>query len=117
MGGYPAYQNKVWKWDFAPGSVHTSTRPVWRLFAYVQDSTSEPILAIPFLVHPRSQMPGGNPADYVAEALKKFLTENIEIKAEEDRFKHQTMADGSVRSMCYTCWETVAVSTYGHVRN
>ena len=111
MPGFKDYQNKIWKWDFSPEGATSSTRKNWRLFAWVADpNAAEPVHAIPFLIYPRSENPAGNPAKNLARVLKKFLTENVEIGPTEERFRQQTMMDGTVRSMCLSCYETVVVS-------
>ena len=43
-------------------------------------------------------------------ALKQFLSSNVEISQEEEKFKHSYDADGRIRSICYECFESVAVS-------
>jgi hypothetical protein len=112
MPKFPAYQNKIWKWDFAPEGAHSSTRKNWRLYAYAPDPKAlDPVPATAFLVYPRSENPKGNPATYLAKVLKKFLTENVQIGSKEERFRHQNMIDGSIRSMCLECWETVSLSS------
>jgi hypothetical protein len=111
MQGYPEYQNKIWKWDFRPEGATSSTRKGWRLYAYVPDlNAPEPIPAIPFLFYSKPDDPGGNYADHVAKAIKKFLQQNVVIRVEEDRFKRQTHSDGRTISLCLTCFETVAMS-------
>jgi hypothetical protein len=111
MKGYPDYQNKIWKWDFRPEGATSSTRKGWRLYAYVSDRNApEPILAAPFAYYSKGNDPGGNYADYVAKALKEFLSNHVSIQAEEERFKRQYHSDGRTISLCLTCFETVAMS-------
>ena len=101
----------IWKWDFAPEGAHSSTRKSWRLYAHVSDPQApEPIPATAFLLHPRGETPKGNPAKWVADALKQFLSSTVEIDSEEDKFKRSTDADGKIRSICYVCFDSVAVS-------
>ncbi len=111
MKGYADYQNKIWKWDFAPKGSHSATRKGWRVYAYVPDPLApEPILAIPFFFYPKDEDPGGNRTKHVADALKKFLSEQITVRVEEERFKRQFHGDGRTISLCLTCFETVAMS-------
>jgi hypothetical protein len=111
MKGYIDYQNKIWKWDFRPDGATSSTRKGWRLYAYVPDPNApEPIPAIPFFFYSKADDPGGNYADHVAKAIKKFLVEHVEIRVEEDRFRHQNHSDGRTISLCMKCGETVAMS-------
>lgn len=110
MKGYPSYQNRIWKWDFAPEGDTSSTRKGWRLFAYVENPNSaEPIVATPFLVYAKPG-PKGNPPTHISAALKKFLTMQIQDEEQEERYRHQTDSDGKTRSICLACWCTVIVS-------
>jgi hypothetical protein len=108
MKKFPAYQNKIWKWDFAPSGDRSSTRKGWRLFAYVPNPQArEPILARAFVCWDKSEEPKGNPAKFLAGVLKKFLAETIEIQKTEDRFRRQTHPDGRIISLCHECCEVV----------
>jgi hypothetical protein len=108
MPGYPQYENKVWKWDFQPAGNKSYTRKGWRLYAYVADPDGpEPILAQAFLAYDKSDQPAGNPAKYVADALKAFLIPLVAVRATPDRFRRQTLADGKIVSLCYECCETL----------
>jgi hypothetical protein len=110
MPGFPEFQNKIWKWDFAPEGEHSSSRKGWRLFAYVSEPNSaEPILAIPFYVYPKSSDPGGNAPKNLNNRLRKFLAATVEVEVEE-RFRHQN-ENGGIRSLCLTCFGTVIVSS------
>jgi len=103
---YVQYQNKIWKWDFAPAGDTSSTRKGWRLFAYVENPNGpEPILATPFFFHPKPG-PKGKPAEYVAEALKRFLS-LVVVRAEEEKFRRQTHTDGRIISLCYVCCDVL----------
>jgi hypothetical protein len=111
MPGFPQHQNKIWKWDFAPEGAHSSTRKSWRLLAHVPDpQAAEPVEATPFLAYPRSENPSGNPAKYVADALKRFLSKTI-IKTEEVKFKRQIDSAGRTISLCMDCWGAVCDPT------
>lgn len=110
MPRFPDYQNKIWKWDFAPEGLKSSTRKGWRLFAYVPDpKASEPIPATSFFVYARSESPGGNPAKELAKALRKFLADTA-TPADDQRFRRQTENE-NIRSLCLACYETVIVSS------
>jgi hypothetical protein len=111
MKRLPQFQNKIWKWDFAPSGESSSTRKGWRLFAYVPDPQApEPIPARAFVCYDKDQEPKGNPAKFLADLLKKFLAETVNLKVEEDRFKRQVDSDGTTISLCLGCWDTVAMS-------
>jgi hypothetical protein len=111
MPGYPEIQNKIWKWDFAPENTTGSTRKGWRLFARVEfpSDPAEPVIAVPFLCFDRSDAPTGNPAMYIAKALKKYATHVVVEKRSEEEFKHQ-LDSGKTRSLCLKCFATVIVS-------
>jgi hypothetical protein len=106
MQGYPQYEKKVWKWDFEPAGQRSYTRKGWRLFAYVPDpSCAEPIPAIAFLCYDKTNDPGGNPAFFIAGALKEFLSETVKIEPKPERFHRQTLAERRYISTCYECFE------------
>jgi len=108
MPGYPQYEKKVWKWDFQPSGNKSYTRKGWRLYAYVAEPNGpEPILARAFLAYDKSDAPTGNPAQYVADALKAFLIPLVAVRATPDRFRRQTLADGKIVSLCYECCEAI----------
>lgn len=108
MPGYPQYENKIWKWDFEPSGNKSYTRKGWRLYAYVADPNGpEPILAQAFLAYDRADAPSGNPAEYVAEALKAFLIPLVAVRTTPDRFRRQSLANGKIVSLCYECCETI----------
>jgi len=108
MKGFPQYQNKIWKWDFAPSGQSSAHRKGWRLFAYVPDpQAAEPIPAEAFVCYDKDQEPKGNPAKFLADVLKDFLTSAIAIQATPDRFRRQTLANGKIVSLCYECCETI----------
>ena len=113
MPRFPDYQNRIWKWDFAPASIHTSTRKGWRLFAYVPDPRAiEPIPATAFYFYPRSQAPQGNPPKHLARMLRSFLRENTADGAvSADRYRRQEIGDGVSISICLVCFATVARSS------
>jgi len=113
MPGFPKYQNKVWKWDFKPQAVDPSgTRKGWRLFAYVPDpDTLDPVTAIAFFCYPKKQEPGGNPATWIAKALKSFLVEEVDKgDIDAEKFRRFKLPDGQIRSLCCVCFETIFVS-------
>jgi len=90
MPKYPAYQNKIWQWDFAPEGDRSATRKGWRLYAYIADHTAaEPIPAAAFVCWDKKNAPKGDYVKYLAGILKKFLTETIKPKATPDRFRRQ----------------------------
>jgi hypothetical protein len=108
MQGFPDYQKRVWKWDFAPSGEGSSTRKGWRLLAYVPDPHApEPIPARAFLCYDKDEEPKGNPAKNFANRLKKFLSKVIDVQATPERFRRQELADGRIVSMCHGCFETI----------
>jgi hypothetical protein len=108
MPGFPAYKDKVWKWDFKPTGERSSTRPGWRLLAYVPNPKgAEPILARPFLCWDKSKAPKGNQEKFLAEALKKFLSATVKIAPEEETFRHQVDGQGKTIALCQLCWDRV----------
>ena len=108
MPGFPQFQNKIWKWEFAPSGDRSSTRKGWRLLAYVENpDAAEPVSARAFVCYDKAQQPKGNPATFVAERLKEYLSEVRRIEATPDRFRRQDLADGGVVSICYECFETI----------
>jgi hypothetical protein len=111
MPGYPDFQNKIWKWDFAPENTSGATRKGWRLFAKVEFPADavEPVVAVPFLLFDRSEAPTGNPAVYISEALKKYSMHVVVEKGIEEKFRHQ-FESGKTRSLCLTCFATVILS-------
>lgn len=117
MPGYPKYKNRIWKWDCRPDIMDRSaTRKGWRLFAYVPDSKApEPIPAKAFFILDKTEDRGGNYTKMIVESLRDFLAEESSLSmaagAAEDRFRRQTQPDGNIRSLCLTCWESVAVTT------
>jgi hypothetical protein len=111
MPKFPDYQNKIWKWDFRPAGERSSTRKGWRLYAYVPDPKApEPIPARAFLCYDKDEAPTGNHVKYVAGKLKTFLAETVDVKAEQERFRRVTNSNGEIVSLCYECYETVALS-------
>jgi hypothetical protein len=108
MKGFPAFQNKIWKWDFAPAGDSSGTRKGWRLFAYVPDPNApEPIPAQAFICYDKDQEPKGNPAKNLAGVLRDFLSSAIAIQPTPDRFRRQTLADERIISICYECYENI----------
>ena len=106
MKGFPDYANKVWEWDFKPTGDRSSTRPGWRVFAYIPNPAGpEPILARPFLGWDKSKAPKGNEAPFIANALKKFLSERIKIEVEEEIFRHTVQGERNIAT-CQLCWES-----------
>jgi hypothetical protein len=111
MPKFPDYQNKIWKWDFAPEGDRSGTRKGWRLYAYVADpNAAEPIPAIAFLCYDKKNSPTGDPVRYLVGVIRQFLVETIKVTPVEDRFRRQTDADGTIISLCYDCCATVAMS-------
>lgn len=114
MPGFTKYQNKIWKYDCRPETGdQSSTRKGWRLYAYVPDpKAKEPIPAIAFFLYDKAYGSVGNHSTWIAGILKKFLSEESPIAAEagSDRFKHQLQPDGLTRSLCLTCFDSVAVT-------
>ena len=106
MPGFPDYQNKVWEWDFRPTGQRSSTRGGWRLLAYIPDPAGpEPILARPFICWDKEDAPSGNQEHFIAKALKKFLSQNVRIEAEEETFQVRVDSDGRHHGSCLLCWE------------
>jgi hypothetical protein len=105
--GYGNYANQVWEWDFKPPGDRSSTRPGWRVFAFVPHPEGpEPILARPFLCWDKSKAPKGNEIPVIIEALKKFLSEHVTIELEEEVFKKVVDGDCHV-ACCQLCFETL----------
>jgi hypothetical protein len=113
MKGFPAYQNKIWKWDFAPTGDRSATRKGWRLFAYVPDPDApEPIPAKAFFIYDKSEvLENKNYPKFLAARLREFLSVTIPKEISEDRFRHQTDQEGRIISLCCDCFETIAIST------
>lgn len=110
MPNIAEFQNKIWKWDCAPEEVHSSTRKKWRLLAYVPDPNApEPIPAIAFAAYSKADTSALKPKE-IAKALRNFLAQTIKPIVEEEKFRHVHEADGRIRSLCFTCFETVIVS-------
>jgi hypothetical protein len=108
MTGFPEYYNKVWEWDFKPTGERSSTRPGWRLLAYVAEPDGpEPIIAIPFICWDKSEAPKKNQQKFIAKALKKFLSKTVEIVVEEDVFVHRVVGEGMNIAVCQLCWDRV----------
>jgi hypothetical protein len=108
MPGFPQYQNKIWKWDFAPAGDSGSTRKGWRLFAYVPDPKApEPIPARAFLCYDKDEEPSGNPAKFLALRLKDYLSGVVRVEAKPERFKRQVLQDGTIVLICHTCYEVI----------
>jgi len=107
MPGFRDYYDKVWEWDFKPGSDKSSTRPGWRILAYVPNPHGpEPVLARPFVCWDKTQAPKKNQEKFISTALKKFLSENIQIEIEEEIFVFR--ADGERHiATCQLCWEVL----------
>jgi hypothetical protein len=106
MVGFPDYYNKVWEWDFKPTGDRSSTRPGWRLLAYVPHPDGpEPILARPFVCWDKSEAPKKNQQVFIAKALKKFLAETVVIDAKEDTFTYHVDGNGVHIAVCQLCWD------------
>jgi hypothetical protein len=111
MPKYPLYQNKIWKWDFAPEGDRSSTRKGWRLYAYVPDSKAlEPIPATAFLCYDKTDTPTTDHVKFVAKAIKKFLTTTIEVRVVDNPFRRQINGNGEIISLCEQCCELVLIS-------
>ena len=112
MPKYPAYQNKIWQWDFAPEGDSSGTRKGWRVYAYIPNYREpEPITATAFLVFDKQFAPKGDYVKYLAGVLKKFLAETVVIEAEEDQFRDQVDQEGMIISHCHNCWDMVVRSS------
>jgi hypothetical protein len=105
MKKFPAYVDKVWRWDFAPAGDKASTRLSWRLFAYVPDYRDHEPKAYPFVCWNKDDEPKGNYIPFLAKVLKAFLTERVVIQVEENIFTDRVDSDGITHSMCELCWE------------
>jgi hypothetical protein len=111
MPKYPQYQNKIWKWDFAPEGDRSGTRKGWRLYAYVLDPKApEPIPATAFLCYDKTDTPSGDHVKFLAKILRNFLSANIEIRAIESRFRRQLNGKGETISLCQECCDIVIIS-------
>ena len=111
MPKYPQYQNRIWKWDFAPEGDRSSTRKGWRLYAYVPDPTAhEPIPATAFLCYDKNDTPPGNHVKMLAKTLKQFLVATIIVRVEEDHFRYQTNGDGETIVLCEKCCDLIIIS-------
>jgi len=114
MPGFPQYEKKVWKWDFEPSGNKSYTRKGWRLYAYVENPDGpEPIRAQAFLAYDKVDQPDGNLAKHVAETLKTFLAEIIEIEAKPDKFRRMAAENNQVASMCNDCFATFLSADLG----
>lgn len=108
MKKFPEFQGKIWKWDFAPDGDRAHTRKGWRLFAFVPNPQApEPVPARAFLCYDKDQEPQGNPSKYLAQVLRQFLSQTIQVSATPDRFRRQTLADGKIVSLCLECCEAL----------
>src|SRR5208283_1119731 len=113
MMGFPEYHNKVWEWDFKPTGDRSHTRPGWRLLAFVpQPNGPEPILARPFVCWDKGQAPKKNQQKFIADVLKKFLSERVQIRAEEETFIDRVDGQGRNISVCQVCWDRVESFTF-----
>lgn len=111
MPKFPTYQNKIWKWDFAPEGDRSSTRKGWRLYAYVPDPKApEPVPATAFLYYDKADTPSGDHTKFVAKAIKKFLEQTIEVQAVDNPFRRQVNGKGEIISLCEQCCDLVMVS-------
>jgi hypothetical protein len=111
MPKYPLYQNKIWKWDFAPEGDRSATRKGWRLYAYIHDHKApEPIPAIAFLCYDKTDTPSGDHTKFLVKAIQKSLTATIEIKVVENPFRRQVNEDGETISLCEKCCELILIS-------
>lgn len=107
MPGYPPFQNRIWKWDFAPDGDKSSTRKGWRVYGYVENPEGpEPYRVTAFLLYAKPG-PKGDHVSYVADVLKKFLERTFEIQAQEEKFRRQILSDGTHLSLCYECYEKI----------
>lgn len=107
MPGYPQYEKKIWKWDFEPSGNKSYTRKGWRIYAYVADPDGpEPVVAQAFLAYDKNDDPGGNPAEFLAKALKSFFSATIAVQAAPDKFRRMAAENGQIASMCNDCGET-----------
>ena len=114
MPGYPDYQGRVWKWDFKPGAIDSSgTRKGWRIYALAAHATpaTHPTPATAFFVYDKDDEPPGNPAKWIAQALRSFLAEEAATEpVPEEAFRHFPHDDGKTISLCLKCCATVFVS-------
>jgi hypothetical protein len=109
MPGFPAFQNKIWKWDFAPENSQASTRKSWRLLAYVEDPNApEPIPATAFLLYYKGDVSSFIPKE-LAKKLNEFIVgKKLDRKVEDDdRFRRYTDS-GVTRSLCCSCFALIA---------
>lgn len=109
--GYADYANQVWEWDFKPTGDRSATRPGWRVFAFVPHPEGpEPILARPFLCWDKSKAPKGNEIPVIVNALKKFLSQRVQVKVEEETFRQTIDGDLHIAS-CLLCYETLKANS------
>ncbi len=106
MQRFPQYQDRVWKWDFAPEGATSSTRPGWRLYAYLPDpGAKEPIPAEAFWCYAKADKENATPKE-IAKKLKQHLAVTIDRHVIEDRFRRVPTETGFA-STCYTCFDTI----------
>lgn len=114
MPGFPAYQNRVWKWDFKPSAIDQSgTRKGWRIFALAEHSNSaaHPTPATAFFCYDKDNEPKGNPATWISQELKNFLREEAaSLPVPDETFRHFPHGEGKTISLCLVCCETIFIS-------
>jgi hypothetical protein len=111
LPGFPEFQNKVWKWVWAPKGDRSATKKGWRLYAYVPDAAAaEPIPATAFYGYDKTDDPGNYPK-VLAKKLRAFLAGPAEelVKVEEKFIRR--IHNEVIISLCGECFEKVSEST------
>jgi hypothetical protein len=111
MKRHPEHQNRIWRWDFRPSGETSSTRGGWRLYAYRFDlDEQEPVTATAFLCYDKDEAPTGDYVKFLVKELKRFLAATALLEQVEDKFRRQTLSDGTTISLCWGCGERVGPS-------
>jgi hypothetical protein len=111
MPGYPDCQRKIWKYDWSPAGQHSANRKSWRMVVIVPDPDTQPYRLIAAAVYAKNrtdQLSSRELAKILASVLRPVS--RLRAALDEERFMHIRRGDGQMRSICYACGETVAVS-------
>ena len=102
--------NRIWKYDWAPTGSRSSTRKSWRMVVVVLDPFLQPYHLIAATIYAKNTVSQLTPRQLASIFASVTSSPPQNTQEAESSFKHVDNGDGSTRSICLTCGESVAVS-------